>query len=69
MSLVWWLLIDAVVAATIVAFLWRMRRKGTTTTPLTQAKQRFHAQRERLEAKFIQLAAAHANPKTPLKLK
>ena len=32
---------------------------------LTQAKRRFHAQRERLEAKFIQLAAAHATPDAP----
>lgn len=64
MSLVWWLSIAAILAALGVA-LRRIRRKPTAGTPLIQAKQRFHAQRERLEAKFIQLAAAHANPDAP----
>jgi len=32
---------------------------------LVQAKRRFHAQRERLEAKFIQLAASAAKPNAP----
>ena len=33
--------------------------------PLVRAKQRFHAQRERLEAKFVQLAAADVGPNAP----
>jgi len=66
MSLVWWLPIIAVVVAVgLGALLWRTRRKAGAATPLIQAKQRFHAQRERLEAKFIQLAAAHASPDAP----
>ena len=32
---------------------------------MAQAKRRFHAQRERLEAKFLQLAAARAAPDAP----
>jgi hypothetical protein len=33
--------------------------------PLAHAKQRFHAQRERLEAKFVQLAISQSNPDAP----
>jgi hypothetical protein len=62
---VWWSLAIAIVIATLGAVLWRMRRKRWRATPLTQAKQRFHAQRERLEAKFIQLAVAHGSPDAP----
>jgi len=65
MSLVWWVPIVAVVLLTLGAFLWRFRWTVARATPLAQAKQRFHAQRERLEAKFIQLAAAHATPDAP----
>jgi hypothetical protein len=64
----WWLpAIAVVVAAALAVWLWRARRnvRAATATPLAQAKQRFHVQRERLEAKFIQLAAAHAAPNTP----
>jgi len=66
MSFVWWLpIIVVVVAVGLAVLLWRTRRKLGTATPLIQAKQRFHAQRERLEAKFIQMAAAHANRDAP----
>jgi hypothetical protein len=64
MSFLWWLPIAAVLAAGLAFLFWRAwRRPGAT--PLAEAKQSFHAQRERLEAKFIQLAAAHANPDAP----
>ncbi len=62
---VWWLPIVAIVLLLVAAYLWRPGRKAARTARLTQAKRRFHAQRERLEAKFIQLAAAHAKPDTP----
>jgi hypothetical protein len=66
MYLDWWLPIIAVVAAAALgAWLWRSRRKVGATTPLAPAKRRVHAQRERLGAKFIQLAAAHASPDAP----
>ena len=47
------------------AYLWRPKRKTVRTMPLSRAKQRFHAQRERLEAKFVQLAAAHVGRNAP----
>jgi hypothetical protein len=65
MSLVWWFTIAVILTAMAVVLRRIRRRKPTPGTPLIQAKQRFHAQRERLEAKFIQLAAAHANPDAP----
>ena len=65
MSWVWWLPILAVALLALVALVWQIQRNAFRVTPLAQAKQRFHAQRERLEAKFIQLAAAHATPDAP----
>jgi hypothetical protein len=65
MSLVWWPLIIAAAAVALGFFAWHSRRKAMKPTPFVQAKQRFHAQRVRLEAKFIQLAAAHASPDAP----
>jgi hypothetical protein len=65
MSGVWWLPIAAIVLLTVVAYLWRPRRKAVRSARLTDAKRRFHVQRERLEAKFVQLAAAHAAPDAP----
>jgi hypothetical protein len=65
MTLVWWLPIVAIAAVVLALFLWRTWRKAARATPLIQAKQRFHAQRERLEAKFVQLAAAHARTDAP----
>ena len=64
MFFVWCLAIIAVGLA-VAAFLWRPRCKASCAAGLTQAKQRFHVQRERLEAKFIQLAAAKAKPEAP----
>ncbi len=60
-----WLPILAVVILALGVAVWLFRRSGRRATPLAQAKQRFHVQRERLEAKFIQLAAAHATPDAP----
>ena len=65
MVLIWWLSAVAIVLLALGAFLWRAKRKAARTMPLGRAKQRFHAQRERLEAKFIQLAAAHVGPTPP----
>jgi len=45
--------------------LWPRRSREPQLSPLTQAKRRFHAQRERLEAKFLQLTTAHSNPDAP----
>jgi hypothetical protein len=60
-----WLPIIAVLILALGVAVWLIRWSVRRTTPLAQAKQRFHVQRERLEAKFIQLAAAHATPDAP----
>ena len=65
MSLYQWIPIVAVVLLALGIALWLAPRIGRRKTPLAQAKQRFHVQRERLEAKFIQLAASHATPDAP----
>ena len=62
----WWLLIIAVALLALGVATWLIWWSARRTTSLAQAKQRFHVQRERLEAKFIQLAAAHAAPDAPL---
>ena len=64
----WWIPIVIVVfvLTASVAYRWRPRRAvATQASPLVQAKRRFHAQRERLEARFLQLTTAHSNPDAP----
>jgi hypothetical protein len=66
MSHAWWIAGLAVALLTLAALFWRpARRKTARTAPLGQAKRRFHIQRERLEAKFLRLAAAQAAPDAP----
>jgi hypothetical protein len=65
MSQMWWLSALAIVLLLTAAYLWKPRQKRSRAARLVQAKRRFHTQRERLEAKFIQLAAAHAKPDAP----
>lgn len=60
-----WIPIVAIVLAGAIYFWYPRRRAAKTVLRLVQAKRRFHVQRERLEAKFIQLAAAHAKPNAP----
>jgi len=62
MSQVWWLPIAVSAVLLVAAYFWRPRRRASRAARLAQAKRRFHAQRERLEAKFIQLAAAEGKP-------
>lgn len=64
MAQFWWLLIIAILLLTAV-YLWHPRRRAARALRLSQAKRRFHVQREWLEAKFIQLAESHANPNAP----
>jgi len=65
---VWSLVVLAVaglaVAAALVGRLKRLRRNALPRPPLAIIKRRFHAQRERLEAKFVQLAAHSADAET-----
>jgi hypothetical protein len=61
---VWWLPIVVIALLAAVCW-WYPRRRPSRAVRLVQAKRRFHAQRERLEAKFIQLAMANAKPNAP----
>ena len=65
MSQVWWLALVAIVLAAAATYWWRPQRVGPRAVRLVHAKRRFHFQRERLEAKFIQLAAAQASGDAP----
>jgi hypothetical protein len=60
-----WLPVVAVVLLAAAAYFWKPRRKTSPAFRLAQARRGFHIQRERLEAKFVQLAAAHAKPDAP----
>ena len=59
------LVVVAVVAALSLFFWWPERKAAPRATLLANAKQRFHVQRERLEAKFVKLASAHLGPTAP----
>lgn len=65
MSGVWWIPIAAIGLTAVLAYLWRPRRTAVRAARLSEAKRRFHIQRERLEAKFVQLASAHTAPDAP----
>ena len=58
-AILWvWLAVVAIVVA--IACLWYSGRKGSTLVRLSQAKRRFHVEREQLEAKFVRLAAGRS---------
>jgi len=66
MALIGWIaLVTAGLAAIAFFYLGRRRKQPAGKVAMVQAKQQFHVQRERLEAKFIQLAAAHVGPDAP----
>jgi hypothetical protein len=61
----WWIPVALAVLAVVVLLLRRPMRSGARDARLSQARKGFHQQRERLEAKFIRLAAAHAGVDSP----
>jgi hypothetical protein len=62
----WWIVVLlGAAAAIIVLFVWRPIRAATREAQLSRARRTFHTQRERLEMKFIHLAAAHATAAGP----
>lgn len=61
----WWILLP-VAGLTVAAagvFLWRPVREILGEVQMERARELFHLQRERLEAKFVDLAAASGKPK------
>lgn len=50
-------------AMVVAAVLWRPIRKAWREARFAKARQDFHLQRERLEAKFLQLASASGKPR------
>ncbi len=64
MSNWWWIVAGTVVAVlAIAALLWRRIRVGLLTAEYQRYRSEFHLQRERLEAKFFELAAASGKPR------
>ena len=61
----WWILALLAAITGIGVLLWRPARTAARQSRFSQAKRIFHRQRERLEAKFIQLAAANAKADAP----
>ena len=55
-----WILLAALAVVAAVTLIWRLCRSISREPRLADACRDFHLQRERLEAKFIQLAEAHA---------
>jgi hypothetical protein len=64
MSPVWWSLVAVGILLAGVACFGRPAWKASRASRLAQAKRRFHAQREGLEAKFVQLASARRKPES-----
>jgi hypothetical protein len=64
-GLFWILLIAAVALGVVVGLIWRPLRAAWRETRFAEACRDFHRQRERLEAKFVQLGAIRAKPDAP----
>ena len=58
----WWILLSVGVVLAIFVFVWRPMRAAAREARFVRARRRFHAQRERLEAKFVQLATMNSQP-------
>jgi len=61
----WWIPVALAAAGALLMLLRRPLRTASRGAHFTQAKKGFHQQRERLEARFIRLAAAHGGRDDP----
>lgn len=61
----WWALSAIVVLAAFGAWMWISLRRVMPQSRVAEARRAFHRQRERLEAKFVQIGASPAKPDSP----
>ena len=65
MRVLWWILVAVGAVGAAVAVIRRFVRTALRQAQYARAQRDFHIQRERLEAKFVQLASVHAGPDGP----
>jgi hypothetical protein len=61
----WWMWTSVAMLLTAFLYFWGPVWRAVHESRFLRVQHEFHAQRERLEAKFVQLAAAHAKPESP----
>lgn len=61
----WWLWTSAALLLTGLLYFWGPVWRAIREARFARVQHEFHSHRERLEAKFVQLAAAHAKPESP----
>lgn len=61
----WWIIVAVVVFAAVVLLVWRPLRAAARESRFARARRDFHRQRERLEAKFVQLASRRSANDSP----
>ncbi len=61
----WWVGLVGVLAGAFLAWRWSSLRNPLRAVRFAEARREFHLQRERLEAKFIQLGTMSGKPDTP----
>lgn len=64
-GLIWILLAAAIGLGVVAGLIWRPIRAAWRGARFAEACRDFHRQRERLEAKFVQLGSIHAKPDAP----
>ena len=65
MSELWWFMVGAGAILAVFVLVWRPARAASRHARLSRAKRDFHLQRERLEAKFVQLAKRRSRGDSP----
>ena len=61
----WWILAAVAGLSGVILLVWRPMSNAAREAQFAVMRKDFHAQRERLEAKFVHLASVHAKPHGP----
>jgi hypothetical protein len=61
----WWVVVAAAALLAALAWIWFPRRRSMPESRLAEVRRDFHRQRERLEAKFMQLGSYPTNRDAP----